>query len=64
MKKSITLFLKYAKDFGLKLTHLDDYESKDGLSVPYLEFSALKKTNLNKLLKFITFTFNKAKLLK
>ena len=64
MKKNIAFFLKHAKDFGLNLTHLDDYESKDGLSIPYLEFSALKKINLNKLLKFITFVFNQAKQLK
>jgi GTP-binding protein EngB required for normal cell division len=63
MKESITLFLKHAKEYGLNLIHLDDYESKNGPSVPYLEFSALKKINLNKLLKFITFSFNEAKLL-
>ena len=64
IKKNIALFLKYSKEYGLNLIYLDDYDSKNGSSVPYLEFSALKKTNFNKLLKFITFTFNESKLLK
>ena len=64
MKKNIALFLKHAKEYGLNLIHLDDYDSKVGSSVPYLEFSALKKTNLNKLLKFITLSFKETTLLK
>ena len=58
MKNKIAFFLNHAKEFGLNLIHLDDYDSKNELSVPYLEFSALKKTNLDKLLKYITFSFN------
>ena len=54
MKKSIALFLKHAEEFGLALIHLDKY-SKNTSSIPYLEFSALKRINLDKLTKFIAF---------
>ena len=53
----INSFLEHAKKFGLNLIHLDEFDSKNEFMIPYLEFSALKKTNLDKLLKFITRTF-------
>lgn len=57
MKKLINLFLKCAKEFELNLIHLDEYDIDSKFVIPYLEFSALKKTNLNKLLKFVTLIF-------
>ena len=47
--KYINLFIESAKEYGLKLTHLDDYSIQKKLEIPYLEFSALKKVNLGKL---------------
>ena len=52
-KKIIKLFIESAKEYGLNLVHLDDYESERNSEIPYLEFSALKKTNLIKLKKVI-----------
>ncbi|MFX0023582.1 MAG: GTPase [Candidatus Hermodarchaeota archaeon] len=48
-KKIIELFFKTAKEYGLTLDHLDNYEAKNKTIIPYLEFSALKKINLGKL---------------
>jgi len=52
-KKIIVLFVKSAKEYGLNLIHLDDYEFDKKSEMPYLEFSALKKINLSKLKKII-----------
>ncbi|MFX1490400.1 MAG: GTPase [Promethearchaeota archaeon] len=49
----IELFVKRAKEYGLSLIHLNDYENEKNSQIPYLEFSALKKTNLPKLKKTI-----------
>ena len=57
MEKSIDSFLENAKKFGLNLIHLDECNAQNKLEIPYLEFSALKKTNLNKLFKYITLKF-------
>ncbi|MFW9898836.1 MAG: GTPase [Candidatus Thorarchaeota archaeon] len=46
-KKVINLFVESANEYGLSLTHLDEYNIET--EIPYLEFSALKKTNLGKL---------------
>jgi len=48
-KEIIELFIKTAKEYGLQLEHLDNYESTNKTIIPYLEFSALKKINLGKL---------------
>jgi len=45
------LFVDSANEYGLSLTHLDEYNNKT--VIPYLEFSALKKTNLGKLKQMI-----------
>ena len=52
-KKIIVLFVKSAKEYGLNLIHLDDYEFDNKSEMPYLEFSALKKINLSKLKQII-----------
>ncbi|MFX1417528.1 MAG: GTPase [Promethearchaeota archaeon] len=48
-KKIISLFLNSAKECGLKLIHLDDFILSEQAKLPYLEFSALKRQNLQKL---------------
>ena len=53
MRTNIDLFLKSAEEFGIKILHLDKYLNRSENEIPYLEFSALKKTNLDKLKKFI-----------
>ena len=49
--KAIKTFVDTAKNIGLNLIPLNNQKSKD--TIPYLEFSALKKTNLEKLKKRI-----------
>jgi GTP-binding protein EngB required for normal cell division len=49
----ITLFIKSANDYGLSLVHLNDYRNEEKKEIPFLEFSALKKTNLQKLKKAV-----------
>ena len=44
-------FVDSANEYGLRLTHLDEYNNET--EIPYLEFSALKKTNLGKLKQII-----------
>lgn len=50
-KKAIKTFVDTAKEVGLNLIPLNNQKSND--TIPYLEFSALKKTNLEKLKKKI-----------
>ncbi len=45
----ISVFLKKAEENGYKLIPLEKYILKDPESIPYLEFSALKKLNLGTL---------------
>ncbi len=52
-KKIINLFVESAKEHGLKLVHLIDRKIEKKSEIPYLEFSALKKTNLTKLKQII-----------
>ncbi|MCK4780445.1 MAG: 50S ribosome-binding GTPase [Candidatus Lokiarchaeota archaeon] len=52
-KKIINLFIESAKEHGLKLAHLIDRKIEKKSEIPYLEFSALKKTNLTKLKQII-----------
>jgi len=47
--KIISLFVNSAKEYGLNLIHLNDYNTKKKSEIPYLEFSALKKLNLQSL---------------
>jgi len=50
-KKAIKTFVDAAKEIGLNLVPLDNQMSID--TIPYLEFSALKRNNLEKLKKKI-----------
>lgn len=52
-KKIINLFIESAKEHGLKLVHSIDRKIEKKSEIPYLEFSALKKTNLTKLKQII-----------
>ena len=45
----ITLFLDACKKYGLNLVHIDRFDDEKDFEIPYLEFSALKKTNLKQL---------------
>lgn len=53
IRRAIDLFTNSAREYGLKLTHLDNYSKEEKTIIPYLEFSALKKTNLSKLKQII-----------
>ncbi len=48
-KRIISLFINTAKDYGLNLIHVNEKIDNDRSKILYLEFSALKKTNLDKL---------------
>ncbi len=52
-KRIISLFINTAKDYGLNLIHVNERIDNDRSKTPYLEFSALKKTNLPKLKRTI-----------
>ncbi len=52
-KRIISLFINTAKDYGLNLIHVNEKIDNDRSKTPYLEFSALKKTNLDKLKRTI-----------
>ncbi len=52
-KRIISLLIKSAKVYGLNLVQIIDEEVKDYNEIPYLEFSAIKKTNLDKLKRTI-----------
>ena len=49
----INFFLESAAEYGLKLIHLNELKQDSKELIPYLEFSALRKTNLGKLKQFI-----------
>lgn len=53
VRRKINLFIDAAKEYGLMLVHLDKYQKEDEFKIPYLEFSALKKINKNKLNQII-----------
>jgi len=61
-KRIINLFLDCAKNYNLKIVPLLEYNDNDESEIPYLEFSALKKTNLDELKKIIKASFIKIKL--
>jgi len=52
-KRIISLFINTAKDYGLNLIHVNEKIDNDRSKTSYLEFSALKKTNLDKLKRTI-----------
>ncbi len=52
-KRIINLLVKNLKDFGLNLVQLNNREKITQADITYLEFSALKKTNLLQLKKTI-----------
>jgi GTP-binding protein EngB required for normal cell division len=52
-KKIISLFINSAKDYGLNLINVNEMLDNDRSKISYLEFSALKKTNLEKLKRTI-----------
>ncbi len=51
--KIISLFVESAKKYRLNVVHLDKYKLDNKEKIPYLEFSALKKINIDKLKKTI-----------
>lgn len=56
-KRMLSLFLNAAQQYGLKITPLKDGNSTD--EIPYLEISALKKINFDKLKKHIRIYLSK-----
>lgn len=52
-RKTISLFIESSKEYGLKLVYLIDRKVEKKSEIPYLEFSALKKTNFTKLKQII-----------
>ncbi|MFX0018563.1 MAG: GTPase [Promethearchaeota archaeon] len=53
-KRIITFFIENAKYYRIDITNLDDFiNNQNKIKIPYLEFSALKKTNLGKINNFI-----------
>ena len=52
-RRIINLFLESAKKCGLNFIHLDKFKYELKTQIPYLEFSALKKINLDKLKRII-----------
>jgi GTP-binding protein EngB required for normal cell division len=58
-KKLLSLLINSAKDYGLNLVQVSDEFVRDYKEIPYLEFSALKRTNLDKLKRVINMSFQK-----
>ncbi len=52
-KRIISLLINSAKAYGLNLVQITTQEVKNYNEIPYLEFSAIKKTNLDKLKRII-----------
>ena len=52
-KRIIDLFLESGNEYGLNLVSMDDFTYNYEQDIPYLEFSALKKINLDILKKII-----------
>ena len=52
-KRIISLLINSAKAYGLNLIQIADEKVKDSNEISYLEFSAIKKTNLDKLKKVL-----------
>ncbi|MFX0025344.1 MAG: GTPase [Candidatus Hermodarchaeota archaeon] len=59
-KRIISFFMENAKLYGIYIINLDDYYiNQHENKIPYLEFSALKKTNLGKLNHYINLYLSK-----
>ena len=52
-KRAIKLFIDSVNEYGLNLIHLDDFKYENKAEIPYLEVSALKKINIDKLKQII-----------
>ncbi|MBY9011832.1 MAG: 50S ribosome-binding GTPase [Candidatus Lokiarchaeota archaeon] len=52
-KRILSLLIDSAKDYGLNLIQINDEEDRVHMKIPYLEFSAIKRTNLDKLKRII-----------
>jgi GTP-binding protein EngB required for normal cell division len=52
-KRIISLLVKTAREYGINLVQIDETSTKDYNNIPYLEFSATKKINLEKLKQVI-----------
>jgi len=52
-KRIFSLLINSAKAYNLNLVRITDEVGKNNNEIPYLEFSALKKTNLDKLKRII-----------
>jgi len=52
-KRIISLLIKSAKAYGLNFVQITGQEVNEYNEIPYLEFSAIKKTNLDKLKRVI-----------
>ena len=57
-KKKIKLFIESAKEYGLNLIQLNDYNNEKKEQISYLEVSALKKINIVKLKGIIQKSLN------
>jgi GTP-binding protein EngB required for normal cell division len=58
-KKIINLLLSTAKEYSINLIPISKYDYRNNLEIPYLEFSALKKINLQELKSAIQRNFEK-----
>lgn len=52
-KRAIKLFIDSVNEYGLNLIHLNDFKYENKAEIPYLEVSALKKINIDKLKQII-----------
>lgn len=52
-KRAIKLFIDSVNEYGLDLIHLNDFKYENKAEIPYLEVSALKKINIDKLKQII-----------
>jgi hypothetical protein len=51
--KIISFLVDSAEEYGLNLISFDEFDIENKTEIPFLEFSALKKTNLHKLKQII-----------
>ncbi len=51
--KIISFFIESAKEYGINIVLFDNYNPQNETEIPFLEFSALKKTNEGKLKQII-----------
>jgi len=58
-KKINSLLINSAKDYGLNLIQTSGEYVRDYMKIPYLEFSATKRTNLDKLKRIIKISLEK-----